>query len=110
MVLDASLLNGQHYKVRIKGKEEKSRQMSSAPNTPWCSSYRKGNLRVNLHYGRQLYLVIWPIDETLARTTTPGQSRPMRNGNEEVTLHSLEFQNWSLTIRYNLESNQGHLF
>ena len=24
--------------------------------TPWCSSYRKGSLRVTLDYGRQLYL------------------------------------------------------
>ena len=31
MVLDASLLNIQHYKVRIKGKVEKSRESSSAP-------------------------------------------------------------------------------
>ena len=30
MVLDASLLNTQHYKVRIKGKVKKSREMSSA--------------------------------------------------------------------------------
>ena len=30
MVLDASLLNTQHYKVRIKGKVEKSREGSSA--------------------------------------------------------------------------------
>ena len=30
MVLDASLLNTQHYKVRIKGKVEQSREMSSA--------------------------------------------------------------------------------
>ena len=29
MVLDASLLNTQHYKVRIKGKVEKSRERSS---------------------------------------------------------------------------------
>ena len=29
-VLDASLLNTQHYKVRIKGKIEKSREKSSA--------------------------------------------------------------------------------
>ena len=29
MVLDASLLNTQHYKVRIKGKEEQSRERSS---------------------------------------------------------------------------------
>ena len=30
MVLDATLLNTQHYKVRIKGKAEQSREKSSA--------------------------------------------------------------------------------
>ena len=30
MVLDAALLNTQHYKVRIKGKVDQSRQWSSA--------------------------------------------------------------------------------
>ena len=30
MVLDAALLNTQHYKVWIKGKEEQSRESSSA--------------------------------------------------------------------------------
>ena len=30
MVLDASLLNTQHYKVRIKGKAEQSTERSSA--------------------------------------------------------------------------------
>ena len=30
MVLDASLINTQHYKVRIKGKVDQSREMSSA--------------------------------------------------------------------------------
>ena len=30
MVLDATLLNTQHYKVRIKGKMEQSREQSSA--------------------------------------------------------------------------------
>ncbi len=30
MVLDATLLNTQHYKVRIKGKVEQSRERSSA--------------------------------------------------------------------------------
>ena len=29
MVFDAALLNTQHYKVRIKGKVEQSREMSS---------------------------------------------------------------------------------
>ena len=31
MVLDATLLNTQHYKVQIKGKVEQSREWSSAP-------------------------------------------------------------------------------
>ena len=39
VVLDASLLNTQQYKVRIKGKVEQSRERSSAPPTLWCSSY-----------------------------------------------------------------------
>ena len=60
MVLDASLLNTQHYKVRIKGKVEPSREGVAPSPTSWCSSYRKGSLRVTLDYGRQLYfLLIW---------------------------------------------------
>ena len=39
MVLDAALLNIQHYKVRIKGKVEQSREWSSVFPTPLCSSY-----------------------------------------------------------------------
>ena len=56
MVLDASLLNTQHYKVRIKGKVEQSWEGVAPSPTPWCSSYRKGSLRVTLDYGRQLLL------------------------------------------------------
>ena len=56
MVLDASLLNTQHYKVRIKGKVEQSREGVAPSPTPWCSSYRKGSLRVTLDNGRQLFL------------------------------------------------------
>ena len=48
MVLDASLLNIQHYKVRIKVKVEQSREGVAPSPTPWCSSYRKGSLRVTL--------------------------------------------------------------
>ena len=58
MVLDASLLNTQHYKVRIKGKVGQSREGVAPSPTPWCSSYRKGSLQVTLDYGRQLYLFI----------------------------------------------------
>ena len=62
MVLDASLLNTQHYKVRIKGKVEQSREGVAPSPTPWCSSYRKGSLRVTLDYGRQLYFTYIMID------------------------------------------------
>ena len=58
MVLDASLLNTQHYKVRIKGKVEQSREGVVPSPTHWCSSYRKGSLRVTLDYGRQLYFTL----------------------------------------------------
>ena len=58
MVLDFSLLNTQHYKVRIKGKVEQSREGVAPSPTPWCSSYRKGSLRFTLDYGRQLYFTI----------------------------------------------------
>ena len=57
MVLDASLLNTQHYKVRIKGKVEQSREGVAPSPTPWCSSYRKGSLRVTLDNGRQLFTI-----------------------------------------------------
>ena len=59
MVLDASLLSTQHYKVRIKGKVEQSREGVAPSPTHWCSSYRKGSLRITLDYGRQLYLLIY---------------------------------------------------
>ena len=44
MVLDATLFNTQHYKVRIKGKVEQSREGVAPTPTPRCSSYPKGNL------------------------------------------------------------------
>ena len=55
MELDASLLNTQHYKVRFKSKVEPSREGVAPSPTSWCSSYRKGSLRVTLDYSRQLY-------------------------------------------------------
>ena len=56
MVLDASLLNTQHYKVQIKGKVKQSREGVVPSSTPRCSSYRKGSLQVTLDYGCQLEL------------------------------------------------------
>ena len=58
MVLDTSLLNTQHYKVRIKGKVELSREGVAPSPTPWYCSYRKGSPRVTLDYGRQLYFTL----------------------------------------------------
>ena len=65
MVLDASLLNTQHYKVRIKGKVEQSKKEVAPSPTPWCSSYRKGSLRDTHDYGRQLFLCVCGGDSNL---------------------------------------------
>ena len=48
IVLDATLLNTQYYKVRIKGKVEQSREWSSALPPPWFSSYWKRSIQVTL--------------------------------------------------------------
>ena len=48
IVLDATLLNTQHYKVRIEGKVEQSRERSKALPTPWYNSYREVSLRATL--------------------------------------------------------------
>ena len=39
MVLDASLLNTQHYEASLKGKMEESKQGVAPSPTPWCCSY-----------------------------------------------------------------------
>ena len=54
MVLDVTLLNTPHYKVRIKGKVDQSKEWSSALPTPWCNSYWKGRLLVTPDKGRKL--------------------------------------------------------
>ena len=66
MVLDASLLNTQQYKVCIKVKVEQSRKGIVPSPTPRCSSYWKGSLLVSLNYGRQLYLLEETPDKTAA--------------------------------------------
>ena len=62
MVLDASLLNTQYYKVQIKGKVDQSSERSSASPTSQCSSYRKGSLQVILDYGHQLYFFTYLVN------------------------------------------------
>ena len=59
MVLDASLLNTQHYKVRVRVKWSNLEKGVAPSPTPQCSSYQKGSLLVALDYGRQLYLLIY---------------------------------------------------
>ena len=57
MVLDATLLNTQHYKVRVKWNNPGKGVPPSL--TPWCSRYRRGSLRITLDYDRQLYFTIY---------------------------------------------------
>ena len=62
LVLDASLLNTQHYKVQIKGKVEKSRERSSA--LPYTLAVDFGSLRVALDNGRHFYLLFFYKDSS----------------------------------------------
>ena len=59
MVLDASLLNTQHYNVRIKSKWSNPGKVEAPSPTPRCSSYWKRNIRVLLDYGRPTYSLIY---------------------------------------------------
>ena len=101
MVLDASLLNTQHYKVRIKGKVEQSRERSStllylsavpiekgafgSPSTTianftfynFCLHTVQTVLFQTVHFRISIqFSSIWPIDRTLSGATTPGKSGP----------------------------------
>ena len=57
MVLDASLINAQHHKV--KGEVKQCGERSSALSLPCYSSYRIVSHLVTLDYGRQLYIYIY---------------------------------------------------
>ena len=59
-LLDASLLNPQHYKARIKSKWSNLRKGDAPSPTPWCCSYWKRSFRVTHDYGRQIiYIYIY---------------------------------------------------
>ena len=58
MVLDASLLSSQHYKVWIKGKWSIPGKEVEPSSTPWCSSYWKGSRQVDLENCQMIYLLI----------------------------------------------------
>ena len=94
MVLDASLLNTQHYKVRIKGKVEQSREGVALSPTPWCCSYRKGSLQVTLDYGRQLYLLTLLI--CISNNSIKHQSFAYTQLNDQTVL----FLTIQFSIRY----------
>ena len=55
MVLDDSLLNTQHYKVRIRGKWSNPGKGIGTSPTPQCSSYWTGSLQVALDDGWPTY-------------------------------------------------------
>ena len=105
MVLDASLLNTQHYKVRIKGKVVQSRKGVAPLPTPWCSSYRKGSLRVTLDYGRQLYIahtLNW-CATTLHQTDEPSIEKSQSNSslamkNDIIFVFSFEISRQKSTL------------
>ena len=61
MVLDSSLLNTQHYKGRIKGKEEQPGKEVAPFPTPRYRSFWKGSLRVAFDYSRQYFLKVLDI-------------------------------------------------
>ena len=55
MILDATLLSTQYYKVRIKVKWSNPGNGVAPSPTPWCSSYWKGSRQITLDYVHQLY-------------------------------------------------------
>ena len=59
MVLDASLLNTQHYKVRIRGKWSHPEKEVALSAIHRCYSYRKERLQVALDNGLPTHLHIY---------------------------------------------------
>ena len=83
MVLDASLLNTQHYKLWIKGKVGNPGKGVAPSPTSWCSSYWKGNLQVTIIYNSNtepyhLKVQIWPVP--LGRCEKKGMITPIPIG------------------------------
>ena len=125
LVLDATKLNIQHYKVRIKSKWSNPKKGVALSPTPWYSSYWKTSLWVALDYGQPTYLYsfkysdilmiifkksTWPIVETPTGINTMKQNEPGSNGNEWVTPYPTGLLNWSLATWCNLVSYLGHPF
>ena len=102
MVLDASLLKTQHYKVWIKSKLEQPEKGVAPLPTPWCGSYWKGSLRVTLVYCRQLY--IFTLCLRGGRISAEGIDASVRtyfcvNSEwESIFIHFFPFKLWSNKI------------
>ena len=64
MVLDAVLLNTQHYKVRIGVKWSNPGKAVVPSPTPPCNSDWKGSLWVTLDEGRQHYFYLHRLEKT----------------------------------------------
>ena len=63
IILDASLLNTQHYKVQIKSKWSNLGKIVAPFSIPWCSSNWKESLWVVLDYGQLTYLYLSTISD-----------------------------------------------
>ena len=57
MVLDAALLNTQHYKISIKGKWSNPENGVAPSPSARCKSYWKGNVWVTLDWGHALWYI-----------------------------------------------------
>ena len=72
MVLDASLLNTQYYKIQVKGKWTNPEKEVVIYPIPQCSSYWKGSLQVVLAYCWPTYLyIIVKIHDKHVNTSSP---------------------------------------
>ena len=72
-----------------------------------CSPILYSSIIVLHNYFKQIKCLvpnrtIWPIDRTLAGTTTPNQSGPVIYDLKEVTPLSAEFKNWIFTVGFSL--------
>ena len=88
VVLDASLLNTQHYNSQIKGKRRNSEKLVASSPTLQCSSYRKESLWVALDYG-------WPTYLYLGCTNT---EHLRRNDNINSFVHTKNISHFIYTI------------
>ena len=66
--------------------------------TPWCSSYRKGSLRVTLDYGRQLYLLLKWIKYRILLSFIAGPKIQARGHFLTNQIHIITYLFWNLNI------------